>query len=332
MTHAALKDRLALVRDALKPIPWAKGEAGKPSMSDTVQEALAALSAMEGEAVVEITGVDEYGPMLAWSKHWSGFPVGTKLYTAPPPQQAVVEAVLDRPARVGGRDFLAGQLVQQVVGRAHAEYDRFHHPTPSPGPQGGGDDPAEAAYWRFDARHKGYGWWRRAPMSERDAFKAEYRAALAAAPKPAATEGKGDVSEWDAATRIATHDDVDDVLRDFAADPTGDNGVMVVREVMRVLAKPAADGVTEAVAKVEVRGGHPMSVAYYAKLPDGIVSLYMAPPPADAVCGLMGAVRKVEERLRNWKAGGGGNGQAIAFMDRCADQLAAALAAARKES
>jgi hypothetical protein len=41
--------------------------------------------------------------------------------------------------------------------------------------------------------------------------------------------------EWKAATTVANHDDVDDVLRDFAEDPTGDNGVMVVREVMRVL-------------------------------------------------------------------------------------------------
>lgn len=38
----------------------------------------------------------------------------------------------------------------------------------------------EAAYWRFDARHNGYGKWKAAPMSERDAFKAEMRNALAA--------------------------------------------------------------------------------------------------------------------------------------------------------
>jgi len=36
------------------------------------------------------------------------------------------EAVLARPARVGGRDYLPGDLVQQVVGRAHAEYNRHH--------------------------------------------------------------------------------------------------------------------------------------------------------------------------------------------------------------
>lgn len=37
-------------------------------------------------------------------------------------------------------------------------------------------DPAELAYWNFDARRKGLGPWKGMPMSERDAFKAEYRA------------------------------------------------------------------------------------------------------------------------------------------------------------
>ncbi len=38
------------------------------------------------------------------------------------------------------------------------------------------DDPGEAAYWNFDARKKGYGQWKGAPQTERDAFKTEYRA------------------------------------------------------------------------------------------------------------------------------------------------------------
>ncbi len=38
------------------------------------------------------------------------------------------------------------------------------------------DAAAEAAYWQFDARRKGYAEWRGAPQSERDAFKAEARA------------------------------------------------------------------------------------------------------------------------------------------------------------
>lgn len=41
-----------------------------------------------------------------------------------------------------------------------------------------GEDPAELSYWNFDARKRGLGPWKGAPMSERDAFKAELRAAL----------------------------------------------------------------------------------------------------------------------------------------------------------
>lgn len=38
--------------------------------------------APSSDAVVEITGMDEYGPMLGWHKHWSSFPIGTKFYAA----------------------------------------------------------------------------------------------------------------------------------------------------------------------------------------------------------------------------------------------------------
>ena len=42
------------------------------------------------------------------------------------------------------------------------------------------NDAIEGAYWRFDARRKGNGVWKGAPMSERDAFKGELRVVLAA--------------------------------------------------------------------------------------------------------------------------------------------------------
>jgi hypothetical protein len=45
------------------------------------------------------------------------------------------------------------------------------------------EDLIEAAYWRFDARRKGYAQWKATPMSERDAFKAEMRN-LYLAPQP----------------------------------------------------------------------------------------------------------------------------------------------------
>ncbi len=54
------------------------------------------------------------------------------------------------------------------------------------------------------------------------------------APPPPSDAAQG---EWTEAERIACHDDVDDALRDFAADSTGDNGTMVIREVLRYLRK-----------------------------------------------------------------------------------------------
>ena len=43
------------------------------------------------------------------------------------------------------------------------------------------EEAIEAAYWDFDARHKGYGRHKTAPQSERDAFKWAVRSLLAAA-------------------------------------------------------------------------------------------------------------------------------------------------------
>ena len=50
----------------------------------------------------------------------------------------------------------------------------------------------------------------------------------------------GKKAEWAEAVRVACLDDVDEALREFATDPTGDNGVMVVREVMRFLRRDRA--------------------------------------------------------------------------------------------
>ncbi len=57
----------------------------------------------------------------------------------------------------------AGQV---VVPEPPAEQDPFN------------DDPAEVAFWNFDARKKGYSEWKGRPQSERDAFKAEYYRAV----------------------------------------------------------------------------------------------------------------------------------------------------------
>lgn len=55
------------------------------------------------------------------------------------------------------------------------------------------DDQAEHAFWQFDARRKGYAEWRGAPQSERDAFKAEYRQAIAQ--RAAAPVSGGELTE-----------------------------------------------------------------------------------------------------------------------------------------
>ncbi len=53
---------------------------------------------------------------------------------------------------------------------------------------------------------------------------------------------------WAEAERVACLDDVDEALREFATDPTGDNGTMIIREVMRALrAQPAVQGGGEVV-------------------------------------------------------------------------------------
>lgn len=56
-------------------------------------------------------------------------------------------------------------------------------------------------------------------------------------PGPAVNECEDADVSWQAATQIACVDDVDEALRDFSDDPTGDNGTILVREVMRAVKK-----------------------------------------------------------------------------------------------
>ena len=41
-------------------------------------------SPAQQEPVAWLKGVDEYGPILDWYKHWIDVPIGTMLYTSPP--------------------------------------------------------------------------------------------------------------------------------------------------------------------------------------------------------------------------------------------------------
>ncbi|MDN7490526.1 hypothetical protein QZM35_22705 [Burkholderia sp. AU45274] len=57
---------------------------------------------------------------------------------------------LDRPARVGGRNYAAGALKQQVVGRAYAEYDRWL--TRAPRTEVAGAVPIQAGFLTDDRK------------------------------------------------------------------------------------------------------------------------------------------------------------------------------------
>ena len=48
-----------------------------------------------------------------------------------------------------------------------------------------------------------------------------------------------DATEWEHAEDIANLPQVDELLQDFADDPTGDNGTMIVREVIRAMQSQA---------------------------------------------------------------------------------------------
>lgn len=70
------------------------------------------------------------------------------------------------------------------------------------------DDLAEESYWRFDARRKGYGPWKEAPQSERDAYKAELAALRAQLAKRDAEVGHLLTADgWLVNERATTRDD-----------------------------------------------------------------------------------------------------------------------------
>jgi len=72
-------------------------------------------------------------------------------------------------------------MIKRILQKLFASAQTHDAMAPSGGLQGRleEEERIEAAYWRYDARHKGYNEWKLAPMSERDAFKAEMRSALA---------------------------------------------------------------------------------------------------------------------------------------------------------
>jgi hypothetical protein len=47
------------------------------------------------EPVAILKGIDEYGPVVDWYRHWVTVPIGTKFYTAPPAQPAPAQPTVD---------------------------------------------------------------------------------------------------------------------------------------------------------------------------------------------------------------------------------------------
>jgi hypothetical protein len=103
---------------------------------------------------------------------------------------------------------------------------------------------------------------------------------------------KQTAGEWQAALSIALNDDVEDVLRDFAEDPTGDNGVMVVREVMRVLHRNQPTPSEQPAVVASAEGGLSLSQEFVARAtaPD-------AEPGPDTIGGSPERWKSITDRL-----------------------------------
>lgn len=92
---------------------------------------------------------------------------GAELATGPDSEARIFYDVNTGLSRLGWINLIARWL---------GEVDDAWAAQPSaPAAPAGDGEPAESAYWRFDARRKGLAEWKGMPMSERDAFKAEYR-------------------------------------------------------------------------------------------------------------------------------------------------------------
>ena len=61
--------------------------------AERIEALEAELAAMRagGEPVAQISGIDEYGPMLGWFKHWKDVAIGTRLYARPRPATPLEE-------------------------------------------------------------------------------------------------------------------------------------------------------------------------------------------------------------------------------------------------
>ena len=158
---------------------------------ELLQQALDALDAITDD--VDGTGLNTM-PSFDWRRSDAAITALREALSAPEPEPVALESVhLTRDTkgmcvvRVNGRVAIRdnGDIIDHMATlewfAAPPAAPAEDHATPSGGQEAGPqEDRIEAAYWRFDARRSGYARWKAAPMSERDAFKAEMRNALEA--------------------------------------------------------------------------------------------------------------------------------------------------------
>jgi hypothetical protein len=84
MKDEALKVALSCIRSSAE---YKRGNASFIEAAEDVEQALAA----PVQPVAILKGIDEYGPVVDWCKHWVTVPIGTKFYTTPPAQPAPVQ-------------------------------------------------------------------------------------------------------------------------------------------------------------------------------------------------------------------------------------------------
>ena len=85
MSKEALK--LALEAFEAETDPNWKCNSYHPKIWEAITAIKQALAASVQEPVAILKGIDEYGPVVDWCKHWVTVPIGTKFYTTPPAAQ-----------------------------------------------------------------------------------------------------------------------------------------------------------------------------------------------------------------------------------------------------
>lgn len=126
-----------------------------------------------------------------------------------------------------GTDYMTAWDAAQHAAREALRWRDETRPPPAGLAVVPADDAIEAAYWDFDARHKGYGPHKMTPQSERDAFKWAVRALLAATPaqQPAAAAPEGWRVMWFSSS-IRPHGERWEIY-----DPEGNGGAVSAHDV-----------------------------------------------------------------------------------------------------